>query len=201
MYANRYTEPCIAMPRVPAHLPTVLTVLKKTRPDLFHIHLQVTPETFDCLVAAIENNPVFINDSNNRQMSVAEQLAIMLYRFGRSGNSASIWSVANWAGVGWGTVLLVTRQVMMAVLRPQFMQAAVRMPTADEKEEAKSWVHRRSCAIWQDGWCMVDRTLIPLFTRPYWYGESYFNQKCNYSLNIQVSFLLLLNRELIWHVS
>ena len=29
-------------------------------------------------------------------------------------------------------------------------------------------------------------TLVPFSNHPYWYGESYFDWKCNYSLNIQV---------------
>ena len=32
----------------------------------------------------------------------------------------------------------------------------------------------------------MDGTLVPLSKRPTWFGESYFDRKCNYSLNIQV---------------
>jgi hypothetical protein len=80
----------------------------------------------------------------------------------------------------------MTRRVMTAVLRPEFMKMAVRMPTIPEKEHAKQWVQRHSCKSWRDGWCFVDGTLVPLDERPNWYGESYFDRKCNYSLNIQV---------------
>ncbi|KAG2336963.1 hypothetical protein BDR05DRAFT_978651 [Suillus weaverae] len=64
---------------------------------------------------------------------------------------------------------------------------------AKEKEAAKAWVKAHSCKAWHDEWCLVDGTLIPLYDRPNWYGESYFNWKCNYSLNIQVVFLLNLH--------
>jgi hypothetical protein len=65
------------------------------------------------------------------------------------------------------------------------------MPTPGEKEEAKQWVEKRSsCPAWRDGWCFVDGTLIPLAFRPFWYGQSYFDRKCNYSLNIQVFFTM-----------
>jgi hypothetical protein len=70
------------------------------------------------------------------------------------------------------------------------MQEAVRMPTPSEKERAKAWVEAHSCKGWRNGWCLVDGTLVPLFDRPYWFGESYFDRKCNYSLNIQVRFRL-----------
>lgn len=32
----------------------------------------------------------------------------------------------------------------------------------------------------------MDGTLVPLTYRPFWFGESYFDRKCNYSLNIQI---------------
>jgi hypothetical protein len=119
-------------------------------------------------------------------MPVESQLAIALFRFGHSGNAAGLQKVANWAGVGKGTVTVVTRRVMIAILRPDFMAEAVRMLTAPEKDKAKAWVQNHSCKAWRDGWCMVDGTLVVLFDRPFWFGESYFDRKCNYSLNIQV---------------
>lgn len=126
-------------------------------------------------------------------MPVKHQLAIALYRFGHYGNAASLDSIAKWAGYAKGTVLLATRRVMTAVLRPGFMQEAVRMPNVEEKEEAKQWVEDHSCHAWRDGWCLVDGTLVPLYERPFWYGESYFDRKCNYSLNIQVLLLVSTN--------
>jgi hypothetical protein len=99
--------------------------------------------------------------------------------------------VRKWAGVSKGLVKLATRRVMTALLSPEFMKQAVQLPTDEEKEEAKIWVEEHSCRAWRDGWCLVDGTLIPLYNRPYWYGESYFDRKCNYSLNIQVSCLYL----------
>ncbi|KAJ7667217.1 hypothetical protein B0H17DRAFT_1162439 [Mycena rosella] len=151
--------------------------LKAGHPDHFRQNLRVSPLTFDALAAALEMDPVFANNSNHPQLPV---------EFGHDGNAASIQAVANWAGLGKGTVHLITRRVMTAVLRPGFMQTAVRMPTPAEKEKAKQWVQNKSCRAWRDGWCFVDGTLVPLDERPNWYGESYFDRKCNYSLNIQV---------------
>ncbi|KIK90441.1 hypothetical protein PAXRUDRAFT_831715, partial [Paxillus rubicundulus Ve08.2h10] len=47
----------------------------------------MTPECFDVLLAAIQANPVFQNQSNILQMSVDAQLAIALYHFGHYGNA------------------------------------------------------------------------------------------------------------------
>jgi hypothetical protein len=33
---------------------------------------------------------------------------------------------------------------------------------------------------------MIDGTLIPIFEKPYFYGETFFDRKSNYSLNVQI---------------
>ena len=186
MYAHRYEMPRDHLPKGPAFLRHVLTVWKDLRPDHFRQELRVSPATFDKILHKISNHPIFFNNSNNPQMSVEDQLAITLYRLGHDGNAASLQSIANWAGVGKGTVTLCTQRVMVSVLHPDFMHEAVRFPTKAEKDEAKAWVSAHSCRAWHHGWCLVDGTLVPLAEQPHWFGESYFDRKCNYSLNIQV---------------
>jgi hypothetical protein len=90
--------------------------LKAGRADHFRQALRVSPQTFDTLVARLENDPVFSNNSNHPQLSVEQQVAIALYRFGHDGNAAGLQAVANWAGLGKGTVHVCTRRVMTAVL-------------------------------------------------------------------------------------
>jgi hypothetical protein len=187
MYAHRYEVPRDGLPRGPSFMLHVLITLKNSRPDKFREELRVSPHTFDAIVTAIEDDPIFSNNSNNQQMAVEEQVAITLYRFGHDGNAASLQGTANWAGTGKGTIQLAMRRVMTAVLRPAFMTEAVRFPTAEEKERAKQWVQQHSCRSWRNGWSFVDGTLVPLAQRPHWFGESYFDRKMRYSLNIQVS--------------
>lgn len=186
MYKNRYEVPRRKFPRGPGSLWHILNVLKHERPDHFRQELRVSPYTFDRIVNRLIGAPVFFNSSSNRQMAVEDQLAITLYRFGHYGNAAGLDKIAKWAGCAKGTVLLVTRRVLSAILRPDFMDEAVSLPTEEEKELAKQWIEDHSCKEWRGGWCMVDGTLIPLYDRPFWYGESYFDRKCNYSLNFQV---------------
>jgi len=54
------------------------------------------------------------------------------------------------------------------------------------KAEAKDWVEKQSCPAWRNGWLMVDGTLVPLFRRPGYFGNVFFDRKSNYSLNVQV---------------
>ena len=188
MYTHRYEAPRKRLPKPrPPFLKYVLETLKALRPDRFRAELRVSPHAFDCLVEAITDDPVFVSHSEcSRQAPIQEQVAVALYRFGHNGNAASLQSIANWAGIGKGTVELYTHRVMIALLRPEFMRNAVRWPSDEEKGAAKKWVQAHSCKAWRGGWCFVDGTLVPLSTRPYWYGESYFDRKCRYSLNVQV---------------
>jgi hypothetical protein len=168
-------------------MPHVLNVLKHDRPDLFRQEIRLNPTTFDKLVDELSLDSVFSNNSDSSpQFPVEQQVAIALFRFGHFGNAAGVQMVANWAGVSKGYVFTATQRVMAAVLRASFRNQYVRMPTRREKRNAKRWVARNSCKAWRDGWCFVDGTLIPLAFRPFFYGESYFDRKCNYSLNVQV---------------
>ena len=193
MYATRYELPRDGLPRGPSYLHHILTQLKTEREDHFRGALRINPTTFDALVSAIEHDPIFTNNSYYSQMPVEEQLAITLYRFGHDGNASGLQAVANWAGIGKGTVAMVTQRVMTAILRPVFMKDAVHWPTEEEKEAAKIWMEQHSCHAWRGGWCFVDGTLVPLATRPAWYGESHFDRKNRYSLNFQVSTQILDN--------
>ncbi|EKM58902.1 uncharacterized protein PHACADRAFT_63878, partial [Phanerochaete carnosa HHB-10118-sp] len=194
-YSTRYQAPRNRDMRGPPYVPHVLKVLKHRRPDKFRRYLRVSPYTFDRLVETIGNDLIFTNKSQNCQLPIDLQLAITLHRFGHDGNGVSVQGVAGWGGIAVGTVLLVTRRVMTALLRPAFMQDAVSLPSQEEKEQAKAWVEKHSCRAWRDGWListslMVDGTLVSLYTCPKWYSESYFDRKSNYFLNIQVVSLL-----------
>ncbi|KAF5359926.1 hypothetical protein D9758_013985 [Tetrapyrgos nigripes] len=186
MYAHRYTIPCKIHVKAPPQLPFILTHSKLHQLKDFRQCLRVSPYTFDHLVERIQNDTIFTNHSSNGQMPVADQLAIALYRFGHYGNAAGLDAVRRWAGIGKGTVVLVTKRILAALLQSDMLAENLCMPTEEEREEAKAWVERCSCPAWRNGWCLVDGTLVPLFNRPYWYSESYFDRKCNYSLNFQI---------------
>lgn len=61
------------------------------------------------------------------------------------------------------------------------------------KSEAKEWVEDKSCPAWRNGWLMVDGTLVPLFRRPGYFGNVFFDRKSNYSLNVQVCVICIIN--------
>nr|GAT51776.1 predicted protein [Mycena chlorophos] len=188
LYSRRYLAPRTRIQRISTKslLHETLYLKKITRPDHFRERLRMSPLAFDWLVTALEADPIFWNESDAGQSSVEDQLAVTLYWFGHDGNAASMQSVADWAGIGKGTVGLWAKRVMTAVLRPEFLAQYVRYPTDEEKADAQDWVVKHSCPAFRGGWCFVDGTLVPLATRPFWYGESYFDRKSRYSLNIQI---------------
>lgn len=187
LYSSRYLKSRTHIKKAPSSLNHTLNHFKLVRPDLFRRDLRVSASCFDDIVLRIQDDPVFQSNSFCKQMPVDRQLAVMLYRFGHFGNGASIHRAALWAGVGVGTVYEITRRVMTALSRPRFRQDAVPWPTDEEIEEAKDWVERNSCKAWRNGFLFMDGSLVKLFEKPYWFGESYYDRKGNYSFNIQVS--------------
>ncbi|KAI5836562.1 uncharacterized protein SCHCODRAFT_02559024, partial [Schizophyllum commune H4-8] len=186
LYSHRYLQERQRIPKSSELLHNLLNEYKVHRPEIFRSYLRISPACFDALLAVIEDDPVFHNNSNNSQMPVAHQLAIALYRFGHHGNAASGLKVALLFGVGYGTINLVTSRVIKAVCGERFRTAALQWPGDAEKEKAKDWVENVSCPAWRDGWLMVDGTLIPLFRRPGHFGNTFYDRKSNYSLNVQL---------------
>lgn len=123
----------------------------------------------------IEHDLVSTNNSNQVQETVKEQLAVALYWFRHDRNSVSLQEVANWAGLGKETGHTFTQHIMSAILKPHFMNTYIGFLTADEKEIAKMWVEKHSCAAWRNGWCFFDGTLVLLGYCPAWFGKSYFD--------------------------
>ena len=186
LYKDRYAGPRRDIPKTQENLRLLLDNYHKNFPDIFRSYTCVTPGCFDDLVNSIKDHPVFHNNSNNPQMPIEEQVAIALYRFGHYGNAASTMKVALWAGIGYGTVRNFTIRVMTALCDPRFRAATMPWPNPEEIERAKSWVESNSCPAWRDGWWMVDGSLVPLFQRPHHFGNTFFDRKSNYSMNVQV---------------
>ena len=192
LYSKRYLNDRQSIQKTTSNMHLLLHEYRVSRPEIFHTYVRVTPACFDAILAAIHDDPVFHNNSQNAQHPVAKQLAIALYRFGHFGNAASTLKVALWSGVGYSTVDHITKQVMTTVCRESFQHRTLHWADKSEKEAAKVWVEENSCPAWRDGWLMVDGTLVPLFARPGFYGNTWYDRKSNYSMNVQVHVLSIL---------
>ncbi|KAF8579953.1 hypothetical protein K439DRAFT_1662975, partial [Ramaria rubella] len=163
LHATQYLQDRIHIPKDGGQLWLTLGCYKNEHPTLFRSLLRVSRPTFDALLSKIQDHPIFQNNSDNQQLAVNLQIAVVLYRFGHFGNAASMQKVGLWAGLGYGTVDRCTRRVMKAVCDESFRRVVMRWPNENQKEEASRWVKSRSCPGWRGGWLMVDGTLVPLF--------------------------------------
>ncbi|KAG0700068.1 hypothetical protein DFH29DRAFT_1001438 [Suillus ampliporus] len=127
-YSHRYQMARNQLPRGPSQMRHVLDVLKPQRPDKFRESLRVSPYTFDKICTKLSSDPVFTNNSQNEQIPLADQLAVALYRFRHDGNGASMQVVADWAGLGKGTVHLITLQGHDSCPLPIFPQICCSIP-------------------------------------------------------------------------
>ncbi len=112
----------------------------------------MSPASFYALVSELKGADVFHNQSNNTQMPVEKQVLIALKRFGAYGNGISSHDVAEWAGIGYGTIDLITRRVIIAVLDTNLRARHIRWPIGHEREIAKEWVEDQPCSTLQNGW-------------------------------------------------
>jgi len=190
--SRRYLHTRNPVPKAAAGIDLCLNVYRDSaRPELaghFRTFARMFPTTFNKLVTIIAPSPIFANRSLNQeqQISVERQLLVTLYRFGSFGNSASIRQVALWAGIGEGTVVLCTKRVLYAILSSGLREQCISWPGVEERNAYKERVEEIAIPEWRNGWVMIDGTLIPLYTKPSYYGESFFDRKSNYSLNIQI---------------
>lgn len=123
-------------------------------PQLFRNSVRMDPHSFDSLVQRLEVAEVFQNRSNYSQMPVARQVYIALKRLGAYENSMALDEVADWAGVGYGTVDLVIRRVITAVFETILRSRHIRWPSGEEKIRAKDWIETmtspafRKAGVW-----------------------------------------------------
>ncbi|KAF8586960.1 hypothetical protein K439DRAFT_1339665 [Ramaria rubella] len=186
LHREQYLNPRTKIPRTGQQLWYTLHVYKQDYPELFHSYVRIWPAAFDALVTKLQDHPVFHNNSDNKQIPVEFQGAVTLYWLGHFGNAVSLTKVALWASWGFGTVDLCTKHVMAALCEESFWKIVMKWPSDDEKEQAKQVIEAQTCPAWHDGWCMVDGTLVPLYARPGFYRNTWFDCKSNYSLNVQL---------------
>ncbi|EGO05127.1 hypothetical protein SERLA73DRAFT_43594 [Serpula lacrymans var. lacrymans S7.3] len=180
-------ETRVFFPKAPAFQPPQLGLLEWARHNYtphFLCKLHMLSATFDVIVTLINNHPIFHNKSNNSQFAVSLQLTIFLVWAGHYGNAASCNDVAKWAGVSAGTVVLLTKWVVVALI--SLYDMVMCKPTNEEKIKAKAYAGSKVCPLWQNGWHSVDGTTFPLFQKPSHFGKAWYNCSSNYSLNAQV---------------
>lgn len=44
----------------------------------------------------------------------------------------------------------------------------------------------QTCSAFQNGWCIVDGTTFLIYKKPHYFGEFFYDQKAQYSINAQI---------------
>ena len=156
------------------------------RPHLFRKKVRVDPEIFDCILDEISTSPVFTSKSNNLQLPIAIQLAIFLNRAGHYRNAATPEDIAEWAGVSVGSVVNCTNHVMVVILDQHDNFVYVPGDESEDMGLAHLFAAQKTCTAWQGGIFAADGLTIDFFEKPASYGDTFTDQKGNYSLNCQV---------------
>ncbi|KIK76957.1 hypothetical protein PAXRUDRAFT_168288 [Paxillus rubicundulus Ve08.2h10] len=144
-------------------------------PEIFCKKIWVSPEIFNDILDQLSDHPIFQSNSNHPQFPVAIQLTIFLNCAGHYRNAISLEDVALWAGVGLGSVTNCTNHVMVAILDQHNNFIQFPPPNSHDCLWAKEFMKNSACPEWQGGFLAADGSAIPLFQKPGFYGETFFD--------------------------
>ena len=144
--------------------------------------VRMDKRSFLKLVEMIENHPVFLTETNNKQKHPWYQLMVVLNRLGCHGNGSSIGHTGRMAGVSQGSVCLYTTRVFTALL--SLKDAEISWPDASERAAISRRYARNHGMPGVVG--VVDGTPVVLCQRPCVDGEVFWTRKGHYAMNLQL---------------
>lgn len=150
-------------------------------PRDFRQIFRMNKDSLEYLINRLSLHPVFNNNSRNRQQPVFVQILVALSQLGCNGNGASVGRISRMCGVGYGTVLLYTNRVIIAIISLEAQY--ITWPTYNERIASSRRFYDKSGIR-----CMgaLDGTHINLCQRPKTDGQDYFTRKKVYSINCQL---------------
>ncbi|SPO23563.1 uncharacterized protein UTRI_02242 [Ustilago trichophora] len=185
--SQRYTAPRGRKRRRQDHLVDLLDEYQHTDRKLFRGLVRMTPTAFEDLVTRLHQTRAF-NAGQLERSEVREQVAVALYRFGRSGNGAGFRDIALHCGCSQGSVNNWTQRTIEALL--EITPEVLTFATEDERSRSARWVSNHvDVPEWSRGWLVADGTHIPLAWKPALYHVDYFSYKHMYSCNIALVML------------
>ncbi|KAA1104941.1 hypothetical protein PGTUg99_001894 [Puccinia graminis f. sp. tritici] len=151
-------------------------------PDIdFQQAARTTKAGFVGVLDIICMNPVFHRGGICPQLPIAHQLALTLERLGSNGNATSVGRFSRNLNVGCGTVIKATRWVIEVLV--SLGRQYVMWPNSTRRAEISEVMKNEGfvgCVRFVDG------TTIPLFQRPGYDGEVFYDRKRRYSINAQI---------------
>ncbi|KAG2045703.1 hypothetical protein BDR06DRAFT_985741 [Suillus hirtellus] len=136
-------------------------------------------------IVMISSHPIFCHQSNNPQLSISIQLAMFLNCAGYYGNAISLEDVAQWVGVSVGSVINCTNYVMVALLEEHNQFIFFPEDNSEDAELAQWFAETQTYPEWRGGYLVIDGSTIDFFTKPAYFGETFYDRKSKYSLGCQ----------------
>lgn len=155
-------------------------VLSSMDENRFRQMLRVSREQFAHLLSLICSDKVFTK-CTGKQFPIDLQLAIVLFRLGSSGESASIAKIATFFGIGdGGTLVKITKRIFSAFLK--LIQQYIFWPDSTERSEIvrETFSELPFCIGYVDG------TEIKLAEAPVKNHVDYFSRCHIYALKAQI---------------
>ncbi|KAJ1595120.1 hypothetical protein NDA11_002871 [Ustilago hordei] len=161
-------------------------IISQSRYTLFRGAVRMTPDAFQALTYRLSTTNAFRSISSF--WHVQQQVAVGLYRLGRSGNGGGVRDVAFACGCSWGSVHVWTDRTIAGLY--ELNSEVVTFATEDEHAKAKAWVADKSgVEEWSRGWLVVDGTHINLAWKPALNACEHYSYKGDYTFNIALVFL------------
>ncbi|MBW0498214.1 hypothetical protein O181_037929 [Austropuccinia psidii MF-1] len=167
--SQRYINPCR---RYPSHYMYTMNYLQTLSSEKFCQLCRTTHESFEKLVAQIQNDKTFQNSSQNKQHNPVIQLAVALSRLGSNDNGVALGKIGMLFGIGHGSIVLYTQRAIQILMK--LKKAIIVWPTIEQRREM-------SQVMKVEGFpgCIgfIDGSLIPLSQHPPNDGEANFDCK------------------------
>ncbi|MBW0480738.1 hypothetical protein O181_020453 [Austropuccinia psidii MF-1] len=158
--------------RYPSHYIYTMNYLQTLSSEKFQQLCRTTHESFEKLVAQIQDDRTFQNSSQNKQCNPAMQLAVALPRLGSNGNGAALGNIGMLFVISHGAIVLYTQRVIHILMKMKCKVIA--WPTIEQQR----YMYQVMKAEGFPG-CIefIDGSLIPLSQCPPNDGEAYFDCK------------------------
>ena len=148
--------------------------------DRFMAFFRMKRNSFNRLLSLIRNDPIFQNQSRNPQASPAIQLATTLYFLGFNGIS-TVRGAAQ-LGIGEGTTRLYCNRTISALVR--LLPQLIKWPEPGTRDYCDMRIRIERESRFPGCVGFLDDTDMVLRYGPFYHGETYFNRKKHYVLNV-----------------
>lgn len=148
----------------------------------FKLFARCDKRSFVRLVSDLEGHQVFRNKSRHAQNQPWIQILITLNRLGCEGNGASIGALGVHWGKSFGSISNFTDRTIAAIVSKK--DAEISWPSAEERKSISGRFDREHGLKGCVG--VVDGTHVNFYQRPGVDGETFFNRKGRYSMNVQL---------------